>query len=96
MSWRDSAACRDLEGPNLAAFMLEVDAEAGETMRDYYRKLRIARYFCGPCPVQNECLAMAFESEGWGVSTTRYGVFGNMTPTERRKLAEKERANANP
>lgn len=43
-----------------------------------------ARDYCKKCPVQRECLEQAMEDEI--TSPRRYGMFGGLTPKERREL----------
>ena len=40
----------------------------------------MARFLCGGCPVQAECLEWALETD------SRYGVWGGMSETRRRRL----------
>jgi WhiB family redox-sensing transcriptional regulator len=40
-----------------------------------------ARYYCSICPVREQCLQVALQVD---VSEDRWGMFGGMTPSERR------------
>lgn len=41
---------------------------------------------CAPCPVQRQCLELAMSAEGSAAAGARYGVFGGLTPAQRREL----------
>jgi WhiB family redox-sensing transcriptional regulator len=43
-----------------------------------------AKTFCNRCPVRRLCLNEALRAE----DTSRYGVFGGLTPTERGEVAK--------
>jgi hypothetical protein len=45
-----------------------------------------ARRLCGPCPVQTECLALAFR-----VERMPFGVWGGKTAAERRAMLREHR-----
>lgn len=77
--WRHRAKCKDKD-PD-AWFPLGDDH--GNESAAYLRLAEEAKTVCRACPVVSECLAWAVES-GQG-----YGVFGGMTPRERR--AHKQR-----
>lgn len=70
MSWRDDALCAETD-PELF-FLL------GET------SMRQAKSICRSCPVRNECLTEALESEMEG--DYRFGVYGGLDPDERGRL----------
>jgi len=41
---------------------------------------------CVGCPVQRQCLELAMAAEGSAAAGGRYGVFGGLTPAQRREL----------
>lgn len=47
-----------------------------------------AKAVCAPCPVRSACLGWALTQES---DATRYGVFGGMSPTDRRRLTRLNR-----
>ncbi|MEV7420011.1 WhiB family transcriptional regulator [Streptomyces sp. NPDC089919] len=73
LTWRDGAACRDLD---TAGFFPSPCESAGERAA----REEAARQVCGPCPVRVECRRHAL--------TVRepYGVWGGLTEEERRAL----------
>lgn len=46
-----------------------------------------AKRVCQRCAVRAECLAFAMDCEG-GLDSHRFGIFGGLTPNERRDLAK--------
>jgi hypothetical protein len=42
--------------------------------------------FCVSCPVKRQCLELAMAAEGSAAAGARYGVFGGLTPAQRREL----------
>jgi Transcription factor WhiB. len=50
---------------------------------DSYDNLAMVREICNECPVKNLCLEYAIEQQ------EDFGVFGGMTPGERRRLRRK-------
>lgn len=69
-NWHRQAACR---GMSPDAFF--PDGEANGTNADY----DAAKAVCANCPVTAECLAWAYENQ------ERTGVWGGMTPLERKR-----------
>lgn len=67
-SWRTQAACADLGSD---AFFLAGDDLAG---------MRKAQKVCAGCPVKDDCLAFAIDTN------QPLGVWGGTTPNERRRL----------
>lgn len=49
---------------------------------EYYDR---ARDICEQCPIREECLARAMEDK------ERYGMWGGLTPLERRRIERRER-----
>ena len=49
-------------------------------IKDSYSNLAMVREICGECPVKNLCLEYAIEQQ------EEFGVFGGLTPGERRRL----------
>lgn len=48
--------------------------------------MTIAKRTCADCPVRNQCLAFAFEHD------EQYGIWGGLTPRERRAVVKKASA----
>lgn len=71
VDWRDRAACRDAD---VLEFFVGGRAERC-----------VARRWCGPCPVRDDCLADALAVECPGV---RSGVRGGLTGPERDAVAK--------
>lgn len=67
-SWQSKGLCRDLPDDD---FFLNGDDYAG---------LKRAKAICAQCPVQNECLDFAVESN------QSLGVWGGASPNERRQI----------
>ncbi|SDQ34443.1 transcription factor WhiB [Actinopolyspora saharensis] len=74
--WQHRASCRD-QDPELFFPVSEVGPGAEQVQR--------AKAVCGSCPVRSECLAYA-QSNGLD-----FGIFGGLTPDERRKSARRAR-----
>lgn len=51
-----------------------------------------AKRWCRACPVLAQCRAYALREEGDEPAETRYGIWGGMTPRERKDLFETSRA----
>ena len=79
-NWRASAACR---GVAPAVFLPEESGDSDLTREAH----RIAKEtYCAACPVTGPCLEYALaHDENWG-------VWGNMTPRERRTVREHRQA----
>lgn len=54
-----------------------------------------AKGLCNECPVKAECLKNALEAEGNIGVNSRYGIFGGLTPKERKQLANKKNRKTN-
>lgn len=52
----------------------------GFNIKDSYDNLAVVREICDACPVKNLCLEYAVEQR------EEFGIFGGMTPGERRQL----------
>lgn len=74
IDWLDRAACRD-QNPELFFPVSEVGPGAEQIAR--------AKAVCAQCPVRDECLSYAIDNR------LDHGVFGGMTPGERRKTARR-------
>ncbi len=74
IDWLDRAACRD-QNPELFFPVSEVGPGAEQIAR--------AKAVCAQCPVRDECLSYAIDNR------LDHGVFGGMTPDERRKTARR-------
>lgn len=48
-----------------------------------------ARFVCQRCPIRSACLQRAVEAENSDAAGGRYGIFGGVGPSERRKLARR-------
>lgn len=72
MSWRDRAACLDMD-TNLFF------PEAG---RNAYRQVERAKRICSTCPVRQECLDYALEFPDRSMP----GIWGGTTEGERRRM----------
>jgi len=71
MSWRDRAACIGADG----LVFFPNDRKFTENT------WAAAREFCAGCTVREPCLASALSQD---VTEDRWGMFGGMTPSERR------------
>lgn len=71
--WGHVPACRALKD-------LEVPFRTGQAEATF------AREFCERCPVRDACLELAMDAERLR-PTARFGVFGGLTPVQRRVLA---------
>jgi len=76
MTWRDRAACRDVP-TEIANLFFPGDARGAD---DDHRYDPLARALCAGCPVRADCLDHAI-SHG-----EEYGMWGGMTPSERRRI----------
>lgn len=74
--WRDRAACRD-EDPEL----FFPTGTTGPALQ----QIDAAKAICARCPVLSECLAFALETG------QDYGIWGGLTPEERRALRRRNR-----
>lgn len=92
MSWSEEAEC--LTYPKTIFYPIIIDDEGTEWFDDgtiweafgdtseFYNE---AREICRRCPVKAECLADALARK------ERYGMWGELTPIERRRIERKER-----
>ena len=78
MRWRESAACIDAE----TSVFFPADAREPNAWD-------IARTYCAECPVRSQCLASVMSIE---VTDDRWGMFGGLTPYERKVLRRKSAA----
>lgn len=94
MTWREYAACAN-EDTNLFFSPGDGDMPGSD---DYNPQVVwVAKSICGTCDVRHACLEYALENE------PTHGVYGGLTPKERRKIIlrrareaaerEKERSN---
>jgi WhiB family transcriptional regulator, redox-sensing transcriptional regulator len=72
MAWTTRAACLDMP--------LDLFFPSNSDPAFY----RTARTICKSCPVRKECLELALDME----NGLHYGMFGGLTPDERRDLQE--------
>ncbi|SDJ95409.1 WhiB family transcriptional regulator, redox-sensing transcriptional regulator [Actinopolyspora mzabensis] len=77
--WQHRASCRD-EDPELFFPVSEVGPGAQQVQQ--------AKKICAQCPVSSECLAYAQRT---GLD---FGIFGGMTPEERREAGRRARGAA--
>ena len=77
--WQLVAACRDVD----TKVFFAPDAERG--LRRLARE-RVAKAVCRSCPVMEACAAYAIRTR------EPFGVWGGLTPEERRRLWTNERA----
>ena len=87
MSWTEEAECR--RHPKETFYPIIIDGDGVEWIDDgtiweafgdtseYYDE---ARDICESCPVKKRCLAYAMENK------ERYGMWGGLTPIERRRI----------
>lgn len=85
-AWLEQAACRG--EPTHLWFPAKGGNKGGGA--DLYSE---ARPFCARCPVTAECLDDALEAEASN-QYRRVGMWGGLTPTERRAEARRRRAAA--
>lgn len=76
IEWRSKAAC--IGAPQDVFF----PTERKFTSRTWV----LARSFCADCTVRDQCLSVALSVD---VSEDRWGMFGGMTPSERRQHRRK-------
>lgn len=92
--WQDDALCRNYPSVVFFPDIPDDDGEGGEQMDDgtiwerygdtssFYDE---ARTICMACPVREQCLDHALaEKERWG-------MWGGLTPIERRRIERKDR-----
>lgn len=77
MKWMDDAACK---GQGDAFHPEQHTTRHGETDATF-----VAKQTCSTCPVQDTCLAHALEHQEW------LGIWGGLTPPERRAFAKSRR-----
>lgn len=75
--WRDRAAC--IGAPPHIFFPIDRKF-SGKTWKH-------ARALCAVCPVREQCLAVALAVPA---TEDRWGMFGGMTPNERRRLRREQ------
>lgn len=74
--WKLSAACKHVD-PDIP-FGDDEDEDETYSTED---AATFAEYICGGCPVREKCLDTALRRR------EKYGVFGGLTPEQRRQLA---------
>jgi WhiB family redox-sensing transcriptional regulator len=79
--WRDDAACSNSD----SELFFPIAGEATPAGRAQYNE---ARAVCARCPVRADCLDYSIES---GLD---HGMFGGMTPSERRELVKAQAVRA--
>mgnify|MGYP006275899949 CR=1 FL=1 len=72
MRWREQAACIDAE----TAVFFPIDARDPDAWD-------MARTYCAQCPVRKQCLDSVMSIE---MTDDRWGMFGGLTPYERKQL----------
>ncbi len=72
--WMADAACGP--GDDAAFYPTQGATDSGDPYAD-------ARAICAGCPVRAECLEFALTAEKGQVSSSRFGVYGGMSPRER-------------
>jgi WhiB family redox-sensing transcriptional regulator len=77
--WQDRAACRDGD-PELFAYDPSTDPPAN---------VETAKAICAGCPVTDDCLGFALAT--FGRREDRTGIYGGLTPGERRQLEHVDR-----
>jgi len=81
--WRLHAACRDDPAVRELFFPPQYGNDRPE--------VQAAKRICRHCPVKRDCLAYALEQERVLGEISRHGIFGELTPRERRNLARRPR-----
>jgi WhiB family redox-sensing transcriptional regulator len=69
--WQKQAACA---GVPIATFIFSDDIKYNKNAK--FKALE----YCNSCPVKNDCLRFAYNNN------IQYGVYGGLTPNERRKF----------
>ena len=77
--WQDRAACRDAD-PDLFAYEPRTDPPANA---------EAAKTICAGCSVTDDCLSFALAT--FGRREDRTGIYGGLTPAERRQLEHVDR-----
>ena len=85
LSWQAAGACRNAD---LALFFSPDPELSGgvEDAAERRRRLRQAKRICGECQVQQLCGSYALEHG------EKFGVWGGLTETERRRLRSQDNA----
>ncbi|MEU1736499.1 WhiB family transcriptional regulator [Streptosporangium sp. NPDC020145] len=78
-NWRDRADCQSVD-PEI--FFPSTDTRGGEGAET--RAYAAARQVCARCPVWPECRAYALDRD------ERYGMWGGLTPGQRRRLLNRQ------
>lgn len=92
MSWTEQAECQIYPKTIFFPIILDEDGKEwfddgtiweafGDTSEHYTEAKRV----CDLCPVREECLDYALDQK------ERYGMWGGLTPIERRRIERKER-----
>jgi hypothetical protein len=91
MDWTDDAECRHYPYEVFFPIIIEEgvewidDGTIWEAFGDTSSYYNEARDICQVCPVRDECLAYALANK------ERYGMWGGLTPIERRRIERKDR-----
>lgn len=75
--WREDAACLDAD--------MDIFFPSRNNAEDRWDR---AKAFCKECKVKKQCLSLVMHLEE---HDDRWGVFGGLTPMERRVLRDKQR-----
>jgi WhiB family redox-sensing transcriptional regulator len=75
--WREDAACLDAD--------MDIFFPSRNNAEDRWDR---AKAFCKDCKVKKQCLSLVMHLEE---HDDRWGVFGGLTPMERRVLRDKQR-----
>jgi WhiB family redox-sensing transcriptional regulator len=76
VSWEASAACA---GESTVTFFPSFDVGMGAPAKNAAKTAR-AKAVCARCPVRDECLAHALETD------VAHGIWGGLTPDERKRI----------
>lgn len=79
MKWIDQAACKDAD----VSIFFPRDAREPDAWQ-------IARSICGLCPVRKKCLALVIDLDP---TDDKWGMFGGLTPYERKMKRRKPARN---
>ena len=82
VDWTTDALCAQVDGDLWYGDLWYVDLEGEGTGMERRTAIRI----CGDCPVQAQCLNAAMRREQGMGRTSRFGIWGGLTPTQRATL----------
>ncbi|WP_328860916.1 WhiB family transcriptional regulator [Streptomyces sp. NBC_00306] len=80
-AWRAQAACADPAFDKHRDLWFPVHQDKEDTAE--------AKRVCRACPVVEACLISAMRMEGGQALDARHGIYGGLTPRERRRLYER-------